>query len=112
MTSSRSSTRRVGVTCVIVISPLQFGQISIVGTTEQASLVLMPFLSPDKCRGEHTGSPSLGACHSEKQELARSLYGSGSISRIVRPLSNRVEENDRLRSSIATLVRCGCSYRS
>src|SRR5499427_3384868 len=33
--------RRIGVTCVIDISLLQFGQLSIVGTTEHARLALM-----------------------------------------------------------------------
>src|SRR5262249_25249301 len=79
--------------------------------TSQLGAHAVPY--PPTNVGASTGAhPRLGACHSEKQELARSLYGSGSISRIVRPLSNRVEENDRLRSSIPTLVRCGCSYRS
>src|SRR5262249_59943718 len=39
--SSKPSTRRIGMTCVIDISLLQLGQLSIVGTTEHARLVLM-----------------------------------------------------------------------
>src|SRR5262249_27479482 len=42
-TFSKPSTSRIGVTCVIDISLLQFGQISIAGTTEHARLVLMTF---------------------------------------------------------------------
>jgi hypothetical protein len=38
--SSKPSARKIGVTSVIVISLLQFGQISIVGTTEHARMVL------------------------------------------------------------------------
>jgi hypothetical protein len=51
MTSSKPSASNIGVACVIVISLLQFGQSSIVGTAEQASLLLMSFLSPDKMSG-------------------------------------------------------------
>jgi hypothetical protein len=43
VTCSRPSANKIGVTSVIVISLLQFGQISIVDTTERASLVLMMF---------------------------------------------------------------------
>jgi hypothetical protein len=74
------------VTCVIDISLLQFGQISIVGTTERAKLMLVSFLSPDKMSGRAKGSPWIGcACQSEKQELesARPLRDSGSIANIV-----------------------------
>ena len=89
-------------TCVIDISLLQCGQLSIVGTTEHARLVLMtlPF-APTECRGEQKAHPGLGACQSEKQELelARSLCDSGSITKIiVRLLSTRVEQKrNRLR---------------
>src|SRR6516164_60790 len=38
MTCSKPSARKIGVTWVTVISLLQFGQISMVGTTEKASL--------------------------------------------------------------------------
>src|SRR5262245_60577712 len=41
MTPSKPSTRKIGMTCVIDISLLQFGQLSIVGTAEDARLVLM-----------------------------------------------------------------------
>jgi hypothetical protein len=89
-------------TCVIDISLLQFGQISIVGTTEHARLVLMtlPFARQNG-RGEKKAHPGLGACQSEKQELklARSLCDSGSITKIiVRLLSTTVEQKrNRLR---------------
>jgi len=43
VTSSKPSASKIGVTSLIVISLLQFGQISIVGTTEHASFVLMTF---------------------------------------------------------------------
>jgi len=85
-------------TCVIDISLLQFGQLSIVGTTEHARLVLMTFPSPDKMSGRAKRlTLGLGACQSEKQELelARSLCDSGSITNIiVRPLFTRVEKKE------------------
>jgi hypothetical protein len=58
------------VTSVIVISLLQFGQISIVGTSEHGSLVLMtyPFARRNVGASEKA-HPGLGACQSEKQEL-------------------------------------------
>ena len=89
-------------TCVIDISLLQFGQLSIVGTTEHARLVLMtlPF-ARQNVGGEQKAHPGLGACQSEKQklELARSLCYSGSITKIiVRLLSTTVEQKrNRLR---------------
>src|SRR5438105_12937400 len=69
MTSSRPSARKIGTTCVIAISLLQFWQISIIGTIEQASLVLMTFLWPDKRGAREKAHPGSGACQSEKQEL-------------------------------------------
>ena len=94
-------------TCVIDISLLQFGQLSIVGTTEDARLALMTLLfRPTECRGEQKAHPGLGACQSEKQELelARSLCDSGSITKIiVRLLSTRVEQK---RKQVTTLVGC------
>ena len=87
-------------TCVIDISLLQFGQLSIVGTTEHARLVLMtlPFARQNVGASKRLG---LGACQSEKQELelARSLCDSGSITKIiVRLLSTTVEQKrNRLR---------------
>jgi len=66
----------------MVILPLQFGQVSIVGTMECASSVLMmfPFAQQISGRAKQV-HPSSGACQSEKQELklARSLCDSGSI---------------------------------
>src|SRR5262245_62726316 len=57
-------------TSVIVISLLQFGQISIVGTTEDASLVLMMFPFARRNVGaSEEAHPGVGACQSEKQEL-------------------------------------------
>src|SRR5256886_17418862 len=54
----------------MVISLLQFGQISIVGTTEHASLALMTFPSARRNVGaSEKAHPGLGACQSEKQEL-------------------------------------------
>src|SRR5262249_15705161 len=81
VTSSKPSARKIGVTSVIVISLLQFGQISIVGTTEHASLVLMMFPFARRNVGaSKEAHPGVGACQSEKQELrtARSLCDSGS----------------------------------
>jgi hypothetical protein len=70
------------VTCVIDISLLQFGQISIDGTTEHARLVLMTFPFARQNVGTSKSYPGLGACQSEKQELelARPLCDSGSTS--------------------------------
>ena len=59
MTPSKPSTRRIGMICVIDISLLQFGQLSIVGTTEDARLVLMS-LSPDRMSGRAKGLPWIG----------------------------------------------------
>src|SRR5262245_40146577 len=98
-------------TCVIDISLLQFGQLSIVGTTEHAMLVLMtlPFARQNSRRAK--GSPWIGARQSEKQELelARSLCGSGSITNIiVRLLSTRVEQEKQ----VTTLVVCLATQRN
>ena len=82
-------------TCVIDISLLQFGQISIVGTTEHARLVLMTFpFAQQNVGASKKAHPGLGACQSEKLELelARSLCDSGSITNIVCLLSTRVEK--------------------
>jgi hypothetical protein len=57
-----------GVTCVTVISPLQFGQISIAGTMEDISLVLMIFPFTQR-NARRQNSPGSGAHESEKQEL-------------------------------------------
>jgi hypothetical protein len=88
-------------TCVIDISHLQFGQLSIVGTTEHARLVLMtlPFARRNVGASEKA-HPEVGACQSEKQEseIAGSLCDSDSILKIVRLLSARVEENECRRS--------------
>ena len=54
-------------TCVVDISLLQFGQISIVGTTERAKLMLVTFLSPDKMSGRE-GHPGLGVLASLKRK--------------------------------------------
>ena len=83
-------------TSIIVISLLQFGQISIVGTTEHASLVLMmfPFARRNVVVSEKA-HPGVGACQSEKQELelAPPLCDNGSIANmIVRLLGTRVEQ--------------------
>ena len=69
-----------------------------VGTTEQASLVLMTrSFRLTTCRGDKKAHAGLGVCESEKQELrlARSLCDSGSIKSIVRLILKRVEENER-----------------
>ena len=94
-------------TCVIDISLLQFGQLSIVGTTEHARLVLMTFpFAQQNVGASKKAHPGLGACRSEKLELelARSLCDSGSITKIiVRLLSTRVEQK---RKQVTTLVGC------
>src|SRR6476660_7631651 len=64
------------VTLVIAISVLQFGQILVVGTTENARLTVMTLPSARQMSGRaKKAHPGLGACQSEKQELeiARSL---------------------------------------
>jgi hypothetical protein len=59
----------MGVTSLIVISLLQFGQISTVGTTEHAGLVLMTFPFARRNVGaSEKAHPGVGACQSEKQE--------------------------------------------
>jgi len=89
------------VTSISLILLLQFGQISIAGSTEHASVVLMTFPSPDKMSGRAKRlTLGLGACQSEKQELelARSLCDSGSITNIiVRPLFTSREKRSELR---------------
>jgi hypothetical protein len=63
------SARKMGVTSLIVISLLQFGQISTVGTTEHAGLVLMTFPFARRNVGaSEKAHPGVGACQSEKQE--------------------------------------------
>jgi len=74
---------------------LQFGQISIVGTTEHASVVLKTFPSPDKMSGRAKRlTLGLGAWQSEKQELelARSLCDSGSIIKYCAPIIHKSRE--------------------
>jgi hypothetical protein len=69
VTSSKPSARKIGVTSLIVISLLQFGQISTVGTTEHAGLVLMTFPFARRNVGaSEKAHPGVGACQSEKQE--------------------------------------------
>ena len=83
------------VTLVIAISVLQFGQILVVGTTENARLTVMTLPSARQMSGRtKKAHPGLGACQSGKQELeiARSLCASGSITDMVRLLSTRVEK--------------------
>jgi hypothetical protein len=81
---------KIGVTSDIVISPLQFRQISVIGTMERASLELMIFpFAQTNVGGEQTKvHPGSGACRSEKQELklARSLCDSGSITNYRAPI--------------------------
>src|SRR5215510_7755822 len=102
MISSKPSTRRIGMTCVIDISLLQFGQVfhSRHYGTRQVGAHDTSF-RPTECRDEQKAHPGLGACQSEKQELelARSLCDSGSITKIiVRLLSTTVEQKrNRLR---------------
>jgi hypothetical protein len=52
----------------------------------------MTFLSPNKMLGREKVHPGLGAYQSEKLELARSLCDSGSITKLLRLLSQRVEQ--------------------
>src|SRR5438067_9536718 len=104
MTPSKPSARRTGVTSVIVISLLQFGQISIVGTMEHISLVLTtsPFARRNVGASEKA-HPGVGACQSEKQELR-----TGPVAlrqRLDRqhcaPIICKSRENDRRRSSMS-----------
>jgi hypothetical protein len=75
--------KKIGVTSLIVIPLFQFGQISVVGTTKHASLLLMTFYFA----GQNVGASERAhrPCQSEKQELelARSLCDSGSITNIM-----------------------------
>ena len=89
-------------TCVIDISLLQFGQFSIVGTTEHARLVLMtlPFARQNVGASKRLTLDWVpGQSEKQELELARSLCDSGSITKIiVRQLSTTVEQKrNRLR---------------
>jgi hypothetical protein len=98
MTSSKPSARKIGVTSLIVISLLQFGQISTVGTTDHASLLLMtfPFARQNVGAAKRLTLEWVPvSLKSKSWKLARSLCDSGSIANIVRLLSARVEENER-----------------
>ena len=82
-------------TCVIDISLLQFGQLSIVGTTEHARLVLMtlPFARQNVGASKRLTLDWVPvSLKSKSWKLAGSLCDSGSIAKIVRLLSARVEE--------------------
>jgi hypothetical protein len=95
VTSSKPSASKIGVTSLIVISLLQFGQISIVGTTEHASFVLMtfPFARQNVGAAKRLTLEWVPAnLKSKSWKLAGSLCDSGSIANIVRLLSARVEE--------------------
>ena len=85
-------------TCVIDISLLQFGQLSIVGTTEHARLVLMtlPFARQNVGASKRLTLDWVPASLKSKElELARSLCDSGSITKIiVRLLSTTVEQKE------------------
>jgi len=101
VTPSKPSASKIGVTSLTVISLLQFGQISTVGTTEHASLVLMtfPFARHNVGAAKRLTLEWVPAnLKSKSWKLARSLCDSGSIANIVRLLSARVEENERRRS--------------
>ena len=82
-------------TCVIDISLLQFGQISVVGTPEYARLTLMtlPF-ARQNVGASKNAHPALGACQSEKLELelARSPCDSGSITKYCAPVIYKSRE--------------------
>jgi hypothetical protein len=88
-------------TGVIDISLLQFGQLSIVGTTEHARLVLMtlPFARQNVGASKRLTLDWVpGQSEKQELELARSLCDSGSITIIVRLLSTTVEQKrNRLR---------------
>src|SRR6266702_4790175 len=101
MTSSKPSARKIGVTSLIVISLLQFGQISTVGTTDHASLLLMtfPFARQNVGAAKRLTLEWVPASLKSKSwKLAGSLCDSGSIANILRLLSARVEENECRRS--------------
>jgi hypothetical protein len=70
VTSSRSPAKKTGLAFDIVISPLQFGQISVIGTTERAVMVLMMFpFARTNVRSSKRIHPGSGACQPERQEL-------------------------------------------
>jgi hypothetical protein len=101
VTSSKPSASKIGVTSLIVISLLQFGQISTVGTTEHASLALMtfPFARQNVGAVKRLTLEWVPAnLKSKSWKLAASFCDSGSIANIVRLLSARVEENECCRS--------------
>jgi hypothetical protein len=87
--------KQIGVTSLIVISLLHFGQISIVGTTEHASFVLMtfPFARQNVGAAKRLTLEWVPAnLKSKSWKLAGSLCDSGSIANIMRLWSARVEE--------------------
>jgi hypothetical protein len=93
--SSRPSANKIGVTFVIVISLSQFGQISMVGTTERVSLVLMTPPSTQRMSGRtkrFTLARVAVSLKGKRWKLARSLCDSGSIANTLHLLPARVEE--------------------
>jgi hypothetical protein len=101
VTSSKPSASKIGVTSLIVISLLQFGQMSTVGTTEHASLVLMtfPFARQNVGAAKRLTLEWVPAnLKSKSWKLAGLFCDSDSIAKIVRLLSARVEENECCRS--------------
>src|SRR5215813_9237141 len=99
-------------TCVIDISLLQFGQLSIVGTTEHARLVLMtlPFARQNVGASKRLTLDWMPVSLKKQElELARSLCDSGSITKIiVRLLSTTVEQK---RNRVTTLAGCIAAQR-
>jgi hypothetical protein len=90
--TSSSSASKTGVIAVIVISPLQFGQVSTFGTLKppRLLLILMPFALIRSWASEQV-HPGSGVCQSEKQELktARSPCDRGSITGDPAPIIRR-----------------------
>src|SRR6266516_2860038 len=92
------SARKIDLTSLIVISLLQFGQISTLGTTDHASLLLMtfPFARQNVGAAKRLTLEWVPvSLKSKSWKLAGSLCDSGSIANIVRLLSARVEQNER-----------------
>jgi hypothetical protein len=99
-------------TCVIDISLLQFGQFSIVGTTEHARLVLMtlPFARQNVGASKRLTLDWVpGQSEKQELELARSLCDSGSITKdYCAPI---IHNSRAKKKQVTTLVGCLAAQR-
>ena len=90
---SKWSFNKTGPASVIVISLLQFGQISIVSNTDDIGLVFIAFSFAQRMRGEQTFTLAWvrGSLKSRSLKLSRPLCDSSSVTNIMRLIGARVE---------------------